>query len=198
MDGEQSNAGLAGAMLCLVLLSVPGAALAQADPSDHASHHPGGGAPTAPTAATDGAAVPAGPPPAMAAGAQAGMQGGAQAGAGCGGMGCMGGAGAKPFYPALMDMPTLTPEARRFIEAEAARRLGTGSEAITIGQAPLHQAVSANDPAAMQLAVSGVREGVLQVESGASALRAVNEGQPPRQIALAWFKGQMRAMLEPG
>lgn len=120
------------------------------------------------------------------------MAAGAQAGGGCGGgMGCMGGGGAKPFYPALMDMPSLTPEARRFIEAEAARRLGTGSEAITTGQMPLHQALSANDPAAVQLVVSGVREGVLQVESGASALRAVNEGQPPRQIALAWFKGQM-------
>lgn len=120
------------------------------------------------------------------------MQGGTQAGGGCGGgMGCMGGGGAKPFYPALMDMPTLTPEARRFIEAEAARRLGLGSEAITTGQMPLHQALSANDPAAVQLAASGVREGVLQVESGASALRAVNEGQPPRRIALAWFKGQM-------
>lgn len=194
MDGEQSKARLTGAMLCLALLGVPGAAFAQADPPDHASHHPGGGAPTVPTAAAaaDGTAVPAGSPPAIAAGDPAGtMQGGAQAGAGCGGMGCMGGAGAKPFYPALMDMPTLTPEARRLIEAEAARRLGTGSEAITTGQALLHQAVSANDPAAVHLVVSGVREGVLQVESGASALRAVNEGQPPRQIALAWFKGQM-------
>jgi ferredoxin-NADP reductase len=178
---ERSGAGLAGPLLCLALLGVSGAALAQADPADHASHHPGGGAPAAPpaTAVLEGAAAPTGPPPALATGGQAG--------AGCGGMG---GGGAKPFYPALMDMPTLTPEARRFIEAEASRRLGTGSEAITTGQAPLHQAVSANDPAAMQLAVSGVREGVLQVESGASALRAVNEGQPPRQIALAWFKGQ--------
>ena len=101
------------------------------------------------------------------------------------------GGGAKPFYPALMDMPALTPEARRFIEAEAARRLGVGSEAITTGQAPLHIALSANDPAAMQQSIAGVREGVFLAESGAAALQAVAEGQQPRQLALAWFKGQM-------
>lgn len=113
-------------------------------------------------------------------------------------MGCMGGGGAKPFYPALMDLPTLTPEARQFIEAEAARRLGAGSEAITTGQAPLHMALAANDPEAVQHAAAGVRIGVLQVESGASALRAVNEGQPPRHIALAWFNGQLNTAVDTG
>ena len=105
-------------------------------------------------------------------------------------MGCKGG-GTKPFYPAPMDMPALTPEVRRFIEAETARRLGVGSEAITTGQAPLHLALSANDPAAMQQAIAGVREGVLLAESGAAAFQALAEGQQPRQLALAWFKGQM-------
>jgi len=103
----------------------------------------------------------------------------------------MGGGGAKPFYPALMEMPVLTPEARRFIEAEAARRLGAGSEAITTGQAPLHAALAANDPKAMRQAIADVREGVLLAESGAAALVAVNEARPPHHIALAWFKGQM-------
>ncbi len=110
--------------------------------------------------------------------------------AGCGAMGCMGGSGTKPFYATLMDMPSLTPEARRFIETEAGKRLGSGSEAITTGQALLHHALSANDPAAMQRAIADVRLGVLQAESGAAALLAVNEGQPPRQIALTWIKGQ--------
>lgn len=96
---------------------------------------------------------------------------------GCGGMmGCMGG-GAKAFYPALMDMPSLTPEASRFIETKAGKRLGWGSEAIAAGQAPIHQALSANDPAAMQRAIAGVRVGVLLFESGAAALRALDEGQ---------------------
>lgn len=125
------------------------------------------------------------PPPALPIGP------GTQAGGGCAGMmGCMGG-GPKPFYPTLMDMPLLTPEARLFIEAEAAKRLGAGAEAITTSQMLLHNALSANDPAAMQRAIAGVREGVLLAESGAAALQAVNEEQPPRQVALTWFKGQM-------
>ena len=114
---------------------------------------------------------------------------------GCGGMmGCMGG-GTKPFYPALMDMPSLTPEARRFIETEANKRLGVGSEAITLGQISLHHALSANDPPAIRQAVAGVREGVLQVESGAAARLALDEGQRPRQIALSWFKDQMSTLV---
>lgn len=170
---------------------------------DHAAHHGGGGAPTA---AMQPAPVPATTPAGGTMGGTMGMPAmptpspgaATKAGSGCGGMmGCMG-SGTKPFYPALMDMPSLTPEARRFIEAEAAKRLGAGSEAITIGQMPLHHALSTGDPAAMQQVVAGVREGVLLVESGASALQAINEGQPPRQLALAWFKGQMGVPIRDG
>ena len=182
------------ATLIAVLLGISWTAVAQ---TDHGAHHPGGGAP-----ATSSPAVPA-PAPAIPR-ASMGMEGvmgtppppiapppasAIQPGGGCGAMGC-GGSGAKPFYAALMEMPSLTPEARRFIEAEASRRLASGSEAITAGQTLLHHALSANDPAAMQRAIAGVRLGVLQAESGAAALLAVNEGLPPRQIALTWFKGQ--------
>ena len=150
-------------------------------PSSGSGSSPAASAPSVPPGGAMGGMM--GAPPGAASGPQAGGV--------CGGMmGCMGG-GAKPFYPALMDMPSLTPEARRFIEVEAAKRLGGGSEAITIGQVPLHAALSANDPAAMQQAAASLREGLLQVESGASALQAVNEGQQPRQIALTWFKTQM-------
>ncbi|MBS0161727.1 MAG: 2Fe-2S iron-sulfur cluster binding domain-containing protein [Nitrospira sp.] len=107
------------------------------------------------------------------------------------------GGGAKPFYPALMEMPDLTPEARRIIEAEAGRFLGSGSASITASQTALHHALSANDPVLIQQAAAGVREGVRQVDSGASLLRAVNEGQPPRQIALTWFRGQMNFPAAP-
>ena len=193
MPSRQLREGLAGAVLFLAVAAALGATLAQADPPvDHAAHHTGGGAPPPPPppAPSETAPMPPGPAPGMGAAAPAA--------GGCGGMmGCMGG-GAKPFYPALMDMPSLTPEARKFIEAEAAKRLGAGSEAITTGQAPLHHALSANDPAAMQQALAGLREGVLLAESGAAALQAANEGQPPRQIALTWFKEQLSVPAENG
>jgi ferredoxin-NADP reductase len=143
--------------------------------------------PSQPGAAADKTASPpsiptTSVPPAMDA---AGMSNGVMSG----GAGCCGGS-SKPFYATLMTMPSLTPEARAIIETEANRRLGSGSEQITSAQGRLHQAIASSDVAAVQSAASNVRQGLLLVESGASALRAVNEGQPPQKIALAWFKGQ--------
>jgi ferredoxin-NADP reductase len=107
-------------------------------------------------------------------------------------MGEMMGRPAKPFFPSLMDMPTLSPEARQFIEHEAWQRLSMGVQSITNGEGDLHHAMADKDPAAIQKAAASVREGLLQAESGAAALRALSEGQAPRQIALDWFKGQLR------
>lgn len=164
---------------------VIGAAVAQTDPSEHGAHHPEQPAPAErlPLTGPSGGAIAAPP--------MAGTAPGAQTGAGCGGMmGCMGG-GPRPFYATLLDMPALTPEARRFIEAEAERRIGWGSQAIAAGQMQLSHALAANDLAAVQQATVGVREGVLQLESGTAALRAIKAGTPPRQFALAWFRGQL-------
>jgi len=107
------------------------------------------------------------------------------------GMGEMMGRPTKQFYPSLMDMPTLSPEARQFIEREAQQRLGTGVQSIATGESELHHAMAEKDPAAIQKAAAAVREGLLRVESGAAAQRALSEGQEPRQIALNWFKGQL-------
>jgi ferredoxin-NADP reductase len=108
-----------------------------------------------------------------------------------GGMGEMMGQPQKQFYPSLMDLPALTPDARQFIEQEAQQRLSTGIQAITTGETGLHHAMAEKDPAAMQKAAAGVREGLLQAESGAAALRALAEGKPPQEIALTWFKDQL-------
>jgi ferredoxin-NADP reductase len=177
--------------LSVVLLGVTFAVLAQTNPVDHGAHHPGSDPPTVPAPSPPfpsggtGMGGVMGAPPPSPPGA------GVQAGGGCGPMGCMGGLGPRPFYSALMAMPTLTPEARQFIEDEAGKRLGSGSWAITTGQEQLHQSLLANDTAAMQRAIATVRSGVLEAESGAGALQAINEGQSPRQLALTWFKTQM-------
>ncbi|MCB4824933.1 FAD-binding oxidoreductase [Roseicella aerolata] len=101
------------------------------------------------------------------------------------------GGGPRPFYAALLDMPALTPEARRFIEAEAERRIGWGSQAIAAGHAQLSLALASNDPAAVQQAANEVRSGVLRLESGTAALQAIAAGTPPRQFAQAWFREQL-------
>ena len=73
---------------------------------------------------------------------------------GMGGMGEMMGQPTRQFYPALMDMPALTPEARQFIEQEAQQRLSTGIQAVTTGETGLHHALAERDPAAMQKAAA--------------------------------------------
>lgn len=164
----------------LLTLALCGTSLAQTDPTDHSAHHPGQSAPTA--------EVPAQQPVSAAApGNQAATGGGGMMD---GMMGHMGG-GPRPFQATLLDMPVLTPEARRFIEAEAERRIGWGSQAIAAGQARLRDALATNDPAALRQATAGLREGLLHVESGAAALRALESGTPPRQLALTWFKDQL-------
>ena len=151
---------------------LPGAAAAQVAPGDHSAHHPEQAPPAAgATAPTPGAAP--------------------QPSGGCGGMmGCMGG-GPRPFYATLLDMPALTPETRRLIEQEAERRIGWGSQAVTSGGARLHHALAANDDLAVRQAITGLREGLQMLESGTAALRAVEAGAAPRQIALAWFRDQL-------
>lgn len=108
-----------------------------------------------------------------------------------GGAGCCGAVGPKPFYPSLMDFPSLTASARRTIKDLANERLGAGAQKVSAGQIDLHHAQSSNDLAGAQEAARGVREGLSLVRSGASALQALNEAQPPRRIALTWFRREM-------
>ena len=177
-----------GVAAALFALSLGGVAAAQTDPGDHSAHHPpprpspAAGA-TAPASPGGGGATTHATPPTPGAAAAAGM--------GCGGMmGCMG-AGPRPFYATLLGMPALTPEARRFIEDEAQRRIGWGSQAIATGQARLHHALAEEGAAAVERATAGIREGLLLLESGTAALRVTEAGTPPRQLALAWFRDQL-------
>jgi len=91
------------------------------------------------------------------------------------------GAPRKAFYPWLMDMPALTPEARQYIEGEANRRISAGTDALTAGQADLHHARAASSPATLQDAAARLGEALKNVESGAAALRVLDEGGEPRQ-----------------
>lgn len=149
-------------------------------PSEHASHHPG---------STDAAA---------AANPMAQMM--APSNAKPGPPGCCGlmETGGKPFYPSLMDFPTLNDKVRKYIRDEAIARLGSGAQIITAMQVDLHNALSANNAEAADAALKQVRLGLSLAESGASALVALNETQPPPQIALTWFKHQMNISSDTG
>lgn len=168
---------------------------AQMSDAEHASHHPGG-APDAAGGTPRAGVTPASPEgsaTAAPAGGMAGMMAPSQGAMGASppAAGCCGGSGRKPFFASMLDFPQLSDEARKAIGREAAARLGTGSEALTAGQAKLHHALSTNDFATARGAIAETREGLALAESGAGALQALNEGQPPRRIAMTWFKREM-------
>ena len=146
-----------------------GPVFAQDNPDAHSAHHPPAatsGEPSPPpnsgTAPTATPVTPAASPTASPMGGMGEM------------MGQMMKQPAKQFYPSLMNMPTLTPEARQYIEREAQQRLATGAQSIVSGQTELHHAMAQKDAVAIQKAAAGVREGLLQAESGAAALRALS------------------------
>jgi ferredoxin-NADP reductase len=163
-------------------------------PDGHSEHHPG----TPPTA---------GAPPASSASSPAGAPGGPQTGnandrqppssgaAAMGGMGeMMGGMMGRPrkeFYPSLMALPSLTPEQRQRIEAQARDWISAGTEAIAGAENALRHANAAGDTVGAEQAATRLRDALNQVKSGSTVLRSLAEEKPPQQIALDWFKSEM-------
>jgi ferredoxin-NADP reductase len=162
-------------LLTGLLIATVGPALSQpADP--HAGHH--SGQQTAPSQPPDQQPPPSGVP--VASGGTGG----------CMGMMC----GAQPkkqLYPQLMELPAMTPQARQAIEADARERINRANAALVQAQSDYHRAMIGNDTAAMSEAATRQRTAVAEMISGTAALRALAEGQAPRQIALSWFREQM-------
>jgi len=164
-------------------------AVAQAPASEHLSHHPDKAVPPVRSQPARAGGIQSSPvaPAAEAKQSMPAMSPGTKPPTDAP-PACCGGASGKPFYPSLLNLPALTDEARRAVKAEATARLESGVAAMTEGQADLHRAQSSNDLAAAQAAIDTVRGGLSLAESGAGALQALDEGQPPRRIALTWFK----------
>ena len=167
--------------LLIGLLAAPGLLCAQS-PEEHASHHPG--AAPAVGAMPGGAPAVAGGMPAAGAGGMMEQMGEM--------MKNMGKPPPKQLYPTLMALPELTPEKRMEVEHAAAERMHAGT--MLMGQAldALNAGTQSGDYAAMHEATTRLREGVAQLESGIAARRALAEGRAPRDVALAWFKREMR------
>ncbi|MBJ6126830.1 2Fe-2S iron-sulfur cluster binding domain-containing protein [Microvirga sp. BT325] len=161
----------------------------------HAGHHPDA-MPAPSMSAPASPAAPPGNPPTGVPGSPSAMpgmpsQGGAMGGM-MGGMGeMMGGSPQKEFYPSLMDLPTLSPEQRHTIEAQARARISAGTDEIAIAGNALRHANASGDAAGAEQAARRLRDGLNQVDSGTAALRALMEGKSPSQIAQDWFKGQL-------
>ena len=176
--------------LCLVvsvhILLSTGRAQAQS-PEEHASHHPG----AAPVAMSGGA--PAGGMPGLGPSAGAGgmMEGMGEM------MRNMGKPPPKELYPSLMALPELTPEQGREVEQRAAERMRAGTMLMGNALDALIAGARSDNYAAMHEAMTFLREGVAQFDSGIAARRALAEGRAPRDAALTWFKREM-SLASPG
>ena len=102
----------------------------------------------------------------------------------------------KELYPSLMALPELSPEQRQQVEAQAGERMHAGTILMGLALDSLNAGTETGDYAAMHEAMTRLREGAAQLESGIAARRALAEGRAPRAVALAWFKQEMN--LSPG
>ena len=145
-------------VLCLLVGFLCASVLRAQSPDEHASHHPSAAGGTMPAAGAMPAATP-------------------ESGGGMGGM--MEGMGEmmknmgkpppKELYPSLMALPELTPEQRKQVEEQAVERMHAGT--MLMGQAldSLNASALSGDYAAMHEAMTRLREGAAQLESGIAA-----------------------------
>jgi ferredoxin-NADP reductase len=109
----------------------------------------------------------------------------------------MGAAPPKELYPSLMDLPDLPPEKRAEVQRAAYERMLSGTTLMLEGLDQLLRTASTDDATAMQDAIAKLREGLARFDSGLAAHRALAEGRDARQLALQWFKTQMRLPAPP-
>lgn len=169
-------------VITLLLFVLCDSGYGQISPEEHAKHHPG-----------------------QAGGANAGQPGAQKSGAmnGKGGMaammeGMMGGAPARrPLYPSLIGISELTSEQRQLIEQQANERMREGLSALSQGVARLAEAAQGENPSAMQAATQQMHAALARLESGERIQRALADGRAPADIALDWFKREMRLSPAP-
>jgi ferredoxin-NADP reductase len=97
-----------------------------------------------------------------------------------------------PFYPSLMNLPSLTPQERTEIDEAAQSRLDDGAQLMSKGVDLLS---NPNDYAAMREGTRLIREGLDEFQSGLAAREALTSGAPPQSVALQWFRQQTNLPL---
>ncbi|HUC83079.1 MAG TPA: 2Fe-2S iron-sulfur cluster-binding protein [Flavisolibacter sp.] len=172
------------AVICFTSTSVT---IAQ-DTADagHLGHHPKKGK-------TDTAAMP-GMNAKDTSGGKPGM-GGGKSGGMMEGMGemmdNMGKPPAKELYPSLMQLPDLSPEKRKEIQALIDKQIADGNAMLTMGLKQLTGATRNQDITAMREATEQIRQGKIMLQSGLEGQQALAENKDPRLTALTWFRREM-------
>ncbi len=152
--------------------------LAQVPEEEHLSHHPELSAPAVPEPGNKG--------PGMSGDKGKGMMGGMKT--------RMVPQEPEELYPMLMALPEISSRQRSKLKQQAHERLLDGTALMSEGLGQLVNASKRNDLAAMQYATAKLREGITKFETGLATWRAIEEGVPPRNEALQWFKREMNLL----
>jgi ferredoxin-NADP reductase len=173
----RSQAGwLVGSVLIAAATTFAGRSYAQISPEEHAKHHPGQAQPGVTTG------QPSSGMGAMMEGEMGGMM-----------EGMMGGRSAQQaIYPSLMGIGEFTPEQRQQLQQQANDRMREGLSVLSQGLEQLAEASQNDSLPEMQAATKTLRVGLHRLESGAATHRALAEGKAPSEVALDWFKREMR------
>jgi ferredoxin-NADP reductase len=98
----------------------------------------------------------------------------------------------------LLELPALSPQQRRELEARARDLISGEIDGIPVAEAELRHAIAAGDVAAAERASLRIRDSLNAVQSGVAVMRSLGEGKSAQQIAQSWFKAQMNLQAPAG
>jgi len=98
------------------------------------------------------------------------------------------------FYPTLIRISESNPVERERLERRAEQWISEGISLLSDGAAALSESTQREDVPAMEQAGATIVRGLSRLESGFAARRALESGEPPPQVALAWFKTQLNLL----
>ena len=101
------------------------------------------------------------------------------------------------LFPTLIRISDPDPVERARLERRAEQWMSEGISLVSEGAAALSDSARRHDVRAMEQAGATIGQGLSRLESGLSVRRALESGEPPPQVALAWFKTQLNLLPAP-
>lgn len=96
------------------------------------------------------------------------------------------------LYPTMINSSQATPAERQRLAQQTEHWTAEGMAALEQGAAELSKATQGTDVRAIREAGAQIEEGLSKLESGLSTRHALEQGQPPSEIAIQWFKSQLQ------
>lgn len=98
----------------------------------------------------------------------------------------------KELYPSLMELPDLPRSERVALEEKAHQRMKEATAMLSEALGSLSREAAGDDFAAMQSSTTKLKDSISRFESALATHRALAEGKSPKNVALQWFKEEMK------